>query len=414
MTILEIGKEAKKAARELARLNTKEKNELLRTLAQELKSREEEIILANEEDLRRGKEAQLSEALLDRLLLNSKRMESMVEGVLSIEAMEDPIGKVLSLKTLENGLQVGKKTVPLGVVGIIYESRPNVTIDTAALCLKSSNALILRGGKEAISSNKALVAVIQGALEKRGLNPHMVQLIEDLSYETAGEFMKMNDYLDVLIPRGSARLIQRVVKESTVPVIETGVGNCHIYVDESADEYMALSIIENAKTQRTGVCNAMESLLVHENILKSFLPKLEKLTKEHGVKVMADEKARAVVPSYEAATEEDYGTEYLDLAFSLKTVGSIEEAMDHIAKYGTGHSEAIITKEYDHAMTFLNEVDAAAVYVNASTRFTDGQAMGMGAEMGISTQKLHARGPVGLAELTSTKYIIFGQGQIRP
>jgi glutamate-5-semialdehyde dehydrogenase len=414
MTILEIGKEAKKAARELARLNTKEKNELLRTLAQELKSREEEIILANEEDLRRGKEAQLSEALLDRLLLNSKRMESMVEGILSIEAMEDPIGKVLSLKTLENGLQVGKKTVPLGVVGIIYESRPNVTIDTAALCLKSSNALILRGGKEAISSNKALVAVIQGALEKRGLNPHMVQLIEDLSYETAGEFMKMNDYLDVLIPRGSARLIQRVVKESTVPVIETGVGNCHIYVDESADEYMALSIIENAKTQRTGVCNAMESLLVHENILKSFLPKLEKLTKEHGVKVMADEKARAVVPSYEAATEEDYGTEYLDLAFSLKTVGSIEEAMDHIAKYGTGHSEAIITKEYDHAMTFLNEVDAAAVYVNASTRFTDGQAMGMGAEMGISTQKLHARGPVGLAELTSTKYIIFGQGQIRP
>lgn len=414
MTILEIGKEAKKAARELARLSTKEKNELLRTLAQELKSREEEIILANEEDLRRGKEAQLSEALLDRLLLNSKRMESMVEGILSIEAMEDPIGKVLSLKTLENGLQVGKKTVPLGVVGIIYESRPNVTIDTAALCLKSSNALILRGGKEAISSNKALVAVIQGALEKRGLNPHMVQLIEDLSYETAGEFMKMNDYLDVLIPRGSARLIQRVVKESTVPVIETGVGNCHIYVDESADEYMALSIIENAKTQRTGVCNAMESLLVHENILKSFLPKLEKLTKEHGVKVMADEKARAVVPSYEAATEEDYGTEYLDLAFSLKTVGSIEEAMDHIAKYGTGHSEAIITKEYDHAMTFLNEVDAAAVYVNASTRFTDGQAMGMGAEMGISTQKLHARGPVGLAELTSTKYIIFGQGQIRP
>lgn len=414
MTILEIGKEAKKAARELARLNTKEKNELLRTLAQELKSREEEIILANEEDLRRGKEAQLSEALLDRLLLNSKRMESMVEGILSIEAMEDPIGKVLSLKTLENGLQVGKKTVPLGVVGIIYESRPNVTIDTAALCLKSSNALILRGGKEAISSNKALVAVIQGALEKRGLNPHMVQLIEDLSYETAGEFMKMNDYLDVLIPRGSARLIQRVVKESTVPVIETGVGNCHIYVDESADENMALSIIENAKTQRTGVCNAMESLLVHENILESFLPKLEKLTKEHGVKVMADEKARAVVPSYEAATEEDYGTEYLDLAFSLKTVGSIEEAMDHIAKYGTGHSEAIITKEYDHAMTFLNEVDAAAVYVNASTRFTDGQAMGMGAEMGISTQKLHARGPVGLAELTSTKYIIFGQGQIRP
>jgi len=256
--------------------------------------------------------------------------------------------------------------------------------------------------------------VIQAALVKRGLNPHMVQLIEDLSYETAGEFMKMNEYLDVLIPRGSARLIQRVVKESTVPVIETGVGNCHVFVDESADEEMALSIIENAKTQRTGVCNAMESLLVHEAVLESFLPKLEKLTIKHGVKVMADPKARALVPSFLEATEEDYATEFLDLAFSLKTVGSLEEAMEHIAKYGTGHSEAIITENYGHAMTFLNEVDAAAVYVNASTRFTDGQAMGMGAEMGISTQKLHARGPVGLAELTSTKYIIFGQGQIRP
>ena len=414
MTMIEIGREAKKAARELARLSTKEKNELLVALAEELKVKEEEILQANEEDLRRGREGNLSEALLDRLLLNPKRIDSMVEGILSIRTMEDPIGKVLSMNTLENGLQIGKKTVPLGVVGIIYESRPNVTIDTAALCLKSSNALILRGGKEAISSNKALVSVIQAALLKRGLNPHMVQLIEDLSYETAGEFMRMNEYLDVLIPRGSARLIQRVVKESTVPVIETGVGNCHVFVDESADEEMALAIIENAKTQRTGVCNAMESLLVHEAIVESFLPKLEKLTKEHGVRVMADEKARGVIASFNEATEEDYAAEYLDLAFSLKTVASLEEAMEHIAKYGTGHSEAIITENYGHAMTFLNEVDAAAVYVNASTRFTDGQAMGMGAEMGISTQKLHARGPVGLAELTSTKYIIFGQGQIRP
>lgn len=414
MTMIEIGREAKKASRELARLSTKEKNDLLVALAEELKVKEEEILQANEEDLRRGKEGNLSEALLDRLLLNPQRIESMIEGILSIRTMEDPIGKVLSMKTLENGLQIGKKTVPLGVVGIIYESRPNVTIDTAALCLKSSNALILRGGKEAISSNKALVSVIQAALVKSGLNPHMVQLIEDLSYETAGEFMRMNEYLDVLIPRGSARLIQRVVKESTVPVIETGVGNCHVFVDESADEEMALSIIENAKTQRTGVCNAMESLLVHEAIVESFLPKLEKLTKEHGVRVMADVKARGVIASFNEATEEDYAAEYLDLAFSLKTVASLEEAMEHIAKYGTGHSEAIITENYGHAMTFLNEVDAAAVYVNASTRFTDGQAMGMGAEMGISTQKLHARGPVGLAELTSTKYIIFGQGQIRP
>lgn len=414
MTMIEIGREAKKAARELAKLSTKEKNELLVALAEELKVKEEEILKANEEDLRRGREGNLSEALLDRLLLNPQRIDSMVEGILSIRTMEDPIGKVVSMKTLENGLQIGKKTVPLGVVGIIYESRPNVTIDTAALCLKSSNALILRGGKEAISSNKALVSVIQAALLKRGLNLHMVQLIEDLSYETAGEFMRMNEYLDVLIPRGSARLIQRVVKESTVPVIETGVGNCHVFVDESADETMALSIIENAKTQRTGVCNAMESLLVHEAIVERFLPKLEKLTKEHGVRVMADEKARGVIASFNEATEEDYAAEYLDLQFSLKTVRSLEEAMEHIAKYGTGHSEAIITENYGHAMTFLNEVDAAAVYVNASTRFTDGQAMGMGAEMGISTQKLHARGPVGLAELTSTKYIIFGQGQIRP
>lgn len=414
MTMIEIGREAKKAARELAKLSTKEKNELLVALAEELKVKEEEILKANEADLARGREGNLSEALLDRLLLNPQRIDSMVEGILSIRTMEDPIGKVLSMKTLENGLQIGKKTVPLGVVGIIYESRPNVTIDTAALCLKSSNALILRGGKEAISSNKALVSVIQAALLKRGLNPHMVQLIEDLSYETVGEFMRMNEYLDVLIPRGSARLIQRVVKESTVPVIETGVGNCHVFVDESADEEMALAIIENAKTQRTGVCNAMESLLVHEAIVESFLPKLEKLTKEHGVRVMADEKARGVIASFHEATEEDYAAEYLDLAFSLKTVASLEEAMDHIAKYSTGHSEAIITENYGHAMTFLNEVDAAAVYVNASTRFTDGQAMGMGAEMGISTQKLHARGPVGLAELTSTKYIIFGQGQIRP
>lgn len=414
MTMMELGRKAKNASRDLARLSTKVKNDLLLLLAEELKEKEEQILLANQEDIQRGKEQGLSEALLDRLLLTPQRMDGMVEGILSIRTMEDPIGKVLSMKTLENGLQIGKKTVPLGVVGIIYESRPNVTIDTAALCLKSSNALILRGGKEAISSNKALVSVIQGALAKMGLNPHMVQLIEDLSYETAGEFMRMNEYLDVLIPRGSAKLIQRVVKESTVPVIETGVGNCHVYVDDSADEEMALSIIENAKTQRTGVCNAMESLLVHEAILERFIPKLEKLTTAHGVKVMADEKARRLASSFQAATEEDYATEYLDLAFSLKTVADLQEAVEHIAKYGTGHSEAIITKDYDHALTFLNEVDAAAVYVNASTRFTDGQAMGMGAEMGISTQKLHARGPVGLTELTSTKYIIFGQGQIRP
>lgn len=383
-------------------------------LGEALFKRQEEILLANEEDLARGRALGLSAALMDRLLLSKERIEAMVAGVFAMTTMEDPVGRMTEMKTLQNGLQVGKKTVPLGVVGIIYESRPNVTVDTAALCLKSSNALILRGGKEAISSNKVLVGILQEALKEKGYTPYMVQLITDLSYETAGAFMRMNDYVDVLIPRGSQKLISRVVQEATVPVIETGVGNCHVYVDEFADEAMALSIIENAKTQRVGVCNAMESLVVHEALLQSFLPKLEALMVKHQVKIYADNKAREVLSHSLVATEEDFGTEYLDLAFSLKTVGSMEEAMAHIDTYGTGHSEAIITEHYGHAMTFLEEVDAAAVYVNASTRFTDGGALEMGAEMGISTQKLHARGPVGLKELTTTKYVIFGQGQVRP
>ncbi len=411
--IAEIGIKAKKAARKLSKLGTTEKNRILHTLGENLVKRMDEIITANEADLCRGKENGLSEALIDRLLLNKQRVLSMKEGLSIVEKLEDPVGETREMKTLANGLKVGKKSVPLGVVGIIYESRPNVTIDTAALCLKSSNALILRGGKEAITSNKILVTIIQDTLEQLGHDPYMVQLIEDLSYQTAGEFMRMNEYLDVLIPRGSAKLIQRVVKEATVPVIETGVGNCHVYVDEGADFDMALDIIVNAKTQRTGVCNAMESLLVHEDIAEEFLPLLKGRIEPYGVRVMADERAREVIPEFNKATEEDYGTEYLDLAMSLKTVKDLDEAMDHIEKYGTGHSEAIITKDYERAMKFLDEVDAAAVYVNASTRFTDGSEMGMGAEMGISTQKLHARGPVGLKELTTTKYIIFGNGQIR-
>lgn len=411
--IAEIGIKAKKAARKLSKLGTTEKNRILHTLGENLVKRMDEIITANEADLSRGKENGLSEALIDRLLLNKQRVLSMKEGLSIVEKLEDPVGETREMKTLANGLKVGKKSVPLGVVGIIYESRPNVTIDTAALCLKSSNALILRGGKEAITSNKILVTIIQDTLEQLGHDPYMVQLIEDLSYETAGEFMRMNEYLDVLIPRGSAKLIQRVVKEATVPVIETGVGNCHVYVDDGADFDMALDIIVNAKTQRTGVCNAMESLLVHEDIAEEFLPLLKGRIEPYGVRVMADERAREVIPEFNKATEEDYGTEYLDLAMSLKTVKDLDEAMDHIEKYGTGHSEAIITKDYERAMKFLDEVDAAAVYVNASTRFTDGSEMGMGAEMGISTQKLHARGPVGLKELTTTKYIIFGNGQIR-
>lgn len=411
--IEDIGKQAKAASRQLARLGTLEKNEILIHIGESLVARATEILAANALDLEHGRESGLSEALMDRLLLNEARIEQMKQGLLKVATLDDPIGEIFEMKTMPNGLKIGKKRVPLGVVGIIYESRPNVTIDTAALCLKSSNALILRGGKEAIESNKALVSVIQDALMDRGHDRNMVQLIEDLSYETAGKFMKMNEYLDVLIPRGSAKLIQRVVKEATVPVIETGVGNCHVYVDDSADFEMALNIIVNAKTQRTGVCNAMESLLVNEKIAREFLPVYKNVMDNYHVTVKADQKARDIVHGFEVATEEDYATEYLDLIMSLKIVSDYKEAIAHINKYGTGHSEVIITESYDHAMEFLDEVDAAAVYVNASTRFTDGSEFGMGAEMGISTQKLHARGPVGLKELTTIKYIIFGQGQVR-
>ena len=411
--IEDIGKQAKAASREIARLGTIEKNEILNHIGESLVARTREILAANSLDLQKGRESGLSEALMDRLLLNEDRIAQMKQGLLKVASLDDPIGEIFEMKTMPNGLKIGKKRVPLGVVGIIYESRPNVTIDTAALCLKSSNALILRGGSEAIESNKVLVSIIQDALVDRGHDKNMVQLIEDLSYETAGKFMKMNEYLDVLIPRGSAKLIQRVVREATVPVIETGVGNCHVYVDDSADFIMALNIIVNAKTQRTGVCNAMESLLVNEKIANDFLPDFKKVMDEHHVSVKADPKARDIVQGFDVATDEDYATEYLDLIMSLKIVSDYKEAIEHINKYGTGHSEVIITESYDHAMEFLDEVDAAAVYVNASTRFTDGSEFGMGAEMGISTQKLHARGPVGLKELTTIKYIIFGQGQVR-
>ena len=411
--IEDIGKQAKAASREIARLGTIEKNEILNHIGESLVARTREILAANSLDLQKGRESGLSEALMDRLLLNEDRIAQMKQGLLKVASLDDPIGEIFEMKTMPNGLKIGKKRVPLGVVGIIYESRPNVTMDTAALCLKSSNALILRGGSEAIESNKVLVSIIQDALVDRGHDKNMVQLIEDLSYETAGKFMKMNEYLDVLIPRGSAKLIQRVVREATVPVIETGVGNCHVYVDDSADFIMALNIIVNAKTQRTGVCNAMESLLVNEKIANDFLPDFKKVMDEHHVSVKADPKARDIVQGFDVATDEDYATEYLDLIMSLKIVSDYKEAIEHINKYGTGHSEVIITESYDHAMEFLDEVDAAAVYVNASTRFTDGSEFGMGAEMGISTQKLHARGPVGLKELTTIKYIIFGQGQVR-
>lgn len=327
--------------------------------------------------------------------------------------MEDPIGEVLSMKNRPNGLRIGKKRVPLGVVGIIYESRPNVTADAFGLCFKTGNAVILRGGSDAIHSNKAIVQVIKAGLRKARLSQDLILLVEDTSRETVTEMMRLHDYIDVLIPRGGAGLIASVVANSTVPVIETGTGNCHIYVDESADINMAAEIIENAKTQRLGVCNACESLVIHEKILQQALPAIVKRLSNHQVEIRGDEKAREVCPQIQSASEEDWGTEYLDAMISVKTVSSLDEAIRHINQYNTGHSESIITKDYNSALRFQDEIDAAAVYVNASTRFTDGFEFGFGAEIGISTQKLHARGPMGLEALTTTKYIIFGNGQIR-
>lgn len=409
----EMGMRAKEAATSLSMLSNDEKNRLLDKIALNLKKNEEAILEQNNIDVEAGKLNGLSEGLIDRLRLNSKRIDSMIEGIRTIMALEDPVGEVLGMKTMQNGLIIGKKRVPLGVVGIIYEARPNVTVDTAALCLKSSNALILRGGKEALNSNKALAGIMRQSIEEAGYNKDFVQLIEDQSYEVANEFMKLNDYLDVLIPRGSDRLIKSVVQNSTVPVIETGTGNCHIYVDAGANEKMAVDIIINAKTQRIGVCNAAESLVVHSSKIEGFLPVVWNELKKYNVTVYADERARAVVPEFQSATEEDFATEYLDYKISLKVVDSLDEAIRHINKYSTSHSESIVTENYANAMEFLNRIDSAAVYVNASTRFTDGFEFGMGGEMGISTQKLHVRGPVGTKELTTTKYIIFGNGQTR-
>ena len=370
----------------------------------------------NHIDMENGRKNSMPEGLLDRLLLTEDRIGAMGEGLREVAALEDPIGEVLSMKKRPNGLMIGQKRVPLGVIGIIYESRPNVTSDAFGLCFKTGNVVILRGGKDSIYSNEAIVKVIRKALKECGVAETAISLIEDTSHETAAEFMKMNRYVDVLIPRGGAGLIRTVVENSTIPVIETGTGNCHIFVDESADFDMACDIIFNAKTQRIGVCNACESLLVHKNILDSFIPLIEKRLAEKQVEIRGDEsilKASVKDANVIPATEEDWGREYLDYKISAKSVDSIDEAIAHINHYNTGHSEAIITKDYTNAERFLNEVDAAAVYVNASTRFTDGFEFGFGAEIGISTQKLHARGPMGLLALTSSKYIIYGNGQIR-
>ena len=408
-----LGKRAKDASRASAKLGTDEKNKGLFAVADELCKQSAYLLSENEKDVQEAESKGVKKSLIDRLRLTEQRIEDMAEGLRQIAGLEDPIGEVLEMKNRPNGLRIGKKRVPLGVIGIIYESRPNVTADAFGLCFKTGNAVILRGGSDAIHSNLAIVHTIKEALRKEKLPEDLILLVEDTSRETVQQMMKLHDYIDVLIPRGGAGLISTVVENSTVPVIETGTGNCHIFVDESADIEMAVDIIENAKTQRMGVCNACESLIVHEGIAKKVVPEIVKRLKLHQVEIRGDKRARELMPEIVPATEEDWGAEYLDAIISLKIVDSIEDAIHHINQYNTGHSESIITNDYNHALKFQDEVDAAAVYVNASTRFTDGFEFGFGAEIGISTRKLHARGPMGLLALTTTKYIIFGNGQIR-
>ena len=413
MTLTEMGRRAKDVSRVLNTLGSREKNMGLEEAARALLDSEEEILTGNREDYERAEAGGMSQGLLDRLKLTPARIQAMADGLLQVAALDDPVGEVLSMKLRPNGLQIGQKRVPLGVIGMIYEARPNVTADAFGLCFKSGNAVILKGGSDALQSNKAIVQALRTGLLRAGLPEESLQLIEDASRDTTKELMRLNRYIDVLIPRGGAGLIKTVVENSTIPVIETGTGNCHVYVDETADLKMALDIVFNSKTQRIGVCNACESLLVHRKIAEEFLPMLKKRLDEKNVEIRGDEGACAIVPDFVPATEEDWGKEYLDYILSLKIVDSVDEAISHINTYNPGHSESIVTSDYFNAQKFLNEVDAAAVYVNASTRFTDGDEFGFGAEIGISTQKLHARGPMGLKELTTTKYIIYGDGQIR-
>lgn len=411
--LVEMGKKAKAAAVVLATLSTPKKNKALLASADALLAAQAEILAANKADVDAALENGIKGAFIDRLTLTEARLADMADGLRQVAKLDDPVGEVLSMKTLDNGLVVGQKRVPMGVIGIIFEARPNVTADAFGLCLKAGSAVILRGGKEAFQTNQATIKALRSALVAEGLPEDCVQMVPDTSRETANEMMRLNGYLDVLIPRGGAGLINSVVQSSTVPVIQTGVGNCHVYVDESADFEKAVKIVINAKTQRPGVCNACESLLVHEKIAEAFLPAIGKALQEKQVEIRGDEATQKLVDGSVAATEEDWGTEYADYIISARVVKDMDEAIEHIRKYSTGHSEAIVTENYTNAQRFLNEVDAAAVYVNASTRFTDGGQFGFGAEIGISTQKLHARGPMGLKELTTTKYVIYGDGQIR-
>ena len=411
--LIQMGEQALTAKYEASLLTTEQKNTVLTEIAQNLRKECGSILTANAEDVREGIQAGMSQGLLDRLKLTEERISQIAEGLVQITKLPDPVGNVLEKFTRPNGLVISKVSVPMGVIGIIYESRPNVTADAFGLCFKAGNVVILKGGSDALHSNIAITNVIRETLEKNRLNPDMIQLITATDRAVTAEFMKMKGYVDVLIPRGGAGLIKAVVENATIPVIETGTGNCHIYIDKDADIEKAVKIIVNAKTQRIGVCNACESLVVHSKIAGEFIPQLVDRLKLKNVEIRGDERAIAADSRIVPATEEDWGTEYLDYIISLKVVDSIDEAIAHINRYNTGHSEAIITKDYDHAQQFLNEIDAAAVYVNASTRFTDGFEFGFGAEIGISTQKIHARGPMGLDALTTSKYVIYGNGQVR-
>lgn len=412
-SVIQLGINAKKAARKLAQASAKEKKAALFIMSELLIEKKDLIIAANQKDLAAAETNGIKGTMLDRLSLDEDRILAMAAGIDQVADLPDPVGTIQSMRTLDNGLKIGRQSVPLGVIGIIYESRPNVTTDAGALCFKSGNAVILRGGKEAIHTNKAIISILQVALSQTAFPQESIQLVEDTSRASSVALMTLTDYLDVLIPRGGAGLIKAVVENATVPVIETGVGNCHVYIDKHAQLDMAKDIIVNAKCSRPSVCNAAETLLIHEEVAAAFLPEIEKALSEYDVELRADDKAAAILSSSVPATQEDWETEFLDYILAVKVVSSIEEAMEHIDKYSSGHSEAIVTDDYAAGQRFLHEVDSAAVYINASTRFTDGFEFGFGAEIGISTQKIHARGPMGLPELTSYKTIVYGNGQIR-
>ena len=411
--LIKMGELSKKAKKDFVKLSTKDKNKILENIKISLEENRQNILDANKKDYDKGLSNNMAEGLLDRLKLDDDRIDSMILSIDQMIKLPDPIGKMTDVRTLENGLLIGKKSVAIGSLAMIYEARPNVTLDASILAIKSSNTIILRSGKEAINSSLAIAHAIRDAIKNSGFNENIVQIIDDTSRDSSTGLMKLNGYVDLLIPRGSASLINAVVKNASVPTLETGVGNCHLYVDKYADIEKALKIFENGKTQRIGVCNALESLVVHKDIDQSFYDGLNKIVEKYKLKVHACENSIGKIKGASPTNEEDYGKEYLDYEFSIKEIENIDEAIDHIYKYSTGHSDAIITEKIEEANKFVKEVDSACVYVNASTRFTDGSEFGFGAEIGISTQRLHARGPVGLNELTTYKYVILGQGQIR-